>query len=98
MGQRLEPVGEEFVEAKELYLLCAFTASGHLSQVVHLPFGGSLAEVFCVPKKGVVGLAKKRREDSGGEQKHDLCQGCGLQRLPIGSAAYHRRQCRIAWS
>ena len=70
MRKRLESASEEFVEAKEFYLLCAFTASGYLSQVVHLPFGGSLAEVFRVAQKGVVGFSEERREDAGCEQKH----------------------------
>src|ERR1700759_579619 len=80
MGQRLASIGEEFVEAEELYFLCAFTASGHLPEIIHLPFGGSLAEVFRIAQKGVMGFSEERREDAGCEQKHQPwggpCQGC----------------------
>ena len=80
MGKSLESVGEEFVEAEELYLLCAFAASGYLPEVVHLAFGGGLAEVFGVAEEGVVGLSEERREDAEREQKHQPgggpCQGC----------------------
>ncbi len=46
VGESLEAAGEEFVEAEELDLFCAFAAARDLAEVVHLTLGGGLAEVF----------------------------------------------------
>ena len=75
IGEGLESAGEEFVEAEELDFLCAFSGTGDLAEVVHLPLGRSLAEVFSVAEEGVVGLSEEGREDAEG-QEEDEPRGC----------------------
>ena len=77
VGERLKSVGEEFIEAEELYFFCSFAASGYLAKVVHLALGGSLAEVFGVAEEGVVGFAEERWKNAEGQQEDKPWRGQG---------------------
>ena len=75
MGEGLEALGEEFVEAEEFDFFRAFATSGYLTEIVHLALGWSLAEVFRVAEEGVVRLSDEGWEDAEGE-KEDEPWGC----------------------